>query len=191
MLSRHHNFYQQFLQLIDAALICTALWVGHTIRFYLLNKLNWFDDYPIEPQFNNCYWMMAMALPLGPLALEYMGIYQTRSLRDLPREIARIMGATGLVLLAIFACVVVLRIPQSHISRAALGMFFVLACVLLTARAAVFLLWLKQRGRRVHLRQYILLCGLEQDRESWKDRFLSQPGKNFEIGASSTWRAKA
>ncbi len=87
MLSRQHNFYQQFLQLVDAALICASLWVGHALRFYLLNKVEWFGDYPLEPQFANCYWMIALALPLGPLALEYMGIYQTRSIAGLPRDI--------------------------------------------------------------------------------------------------------
>jgi exopolysaccharide biosynthesis polyprenyl glycosylphosphotransferase len=183
MLSRQHNFYQQSLQLVDATLVCGALWMGHALRFYLLNKVDWFGDYPLEPQFANCYWMIALALPLGPLALEYVGIYQTRSLAQLPRDILRIFGAVGLVLLAIFTCVVVLRIPQPNISRAALGIFFILASGLLVARSFIFLYWLKQRGARAHLRQYILLCGLEKDRQHWKDRFLSQPGKNFEIRA--------
>jgi exopolysaccharide biosynthesis polyprenyl glycosylphosphotransferase len=89
----------------------------------------------------------------------------------------------GLLLVAIFTCITVLRIPQVDISRAALGIFFVLSSTLLTLRCAIFLMWLKQRGNRVHLRQYILLCGLEKDRQFWKDRFLAQPGKNFEIRA--------
>jgi exopolysaccharide biosynthesis polyprenyl glycosylphosphotransferase len=183
MLSRQHNFYQQFLQLIDAALICASLWAGHALRYFVLDKIDWFDAYSLEPQFENCYWMIALALPLGPLALEYMGIYQTRSIRDLPRDVGRIAVALALVLVAIFTCIIVLRIPQVDISRAALGMFFLLACALLTLRCAIFFLWLKQRGSRLHLRQYILLCGLDKDRQFWKSRFLSQPGKNFEIRA--------
>jgi exopolysaccharide biosynthesis polyprenyl glycosylphosphotransferase len=127
--------------------------------------------------------MIALALPLGPLALEYMGVYQTRSLSDLPREIGRIAVALGLVLIAIFTCIIVVRIPQVDISRAALAMFFVLSCALLTARSAIFLVWLKQRGSRAHLRQYILLCGLDKDRQFWKSRFIAQPGKGFEIRA--------
>ncbi len=183
MLSRQHNFYQQFLQLIDAALICASLWAGHALRFYLLNRVDWLGDYPLAPQFNNCYWMIALALPLGPLALEYMGIYQTRTLGEFPREVGRIILALLIVLMAIFTCITVLRIPQIDISRAALGLFFALATVLLSLRSVIFLLWLQQRGARVHLRQYILLCGMEKDRQSWKDRFLAQPGKNFEIRA--------
>jgi len=183
MLSRQHNFYQQFLQLVDAVLICISLWGAHALRFYALNKLVWFDDAAMEPQFANCYWMIALILPLGPLALEYMGFYQNRPLSDFPRDVGRIMSALFLMLVVIFTCVVVFRIPQGTISRAALGMFFVLATVLLSTRSVIFGLWLKQRGSRIHLRQYILLCGLRKDRENWKQRFLSQPGKNFEIKA--------
>ena len=181
MLSRQHNFYQQFLQLIDAAIICLSLWVAHAMRFYLLNRVDWLADFPNPPEFNNCYWMIALALPLGPLALEYVGVYQTRTFSEFPREVGRIMLAVLLVLLAIFTCITVLRIPQIDISRAALAIFFVLAASLLSLRSFLFLLWLQQRGARVHLRQYILLCGLEADRLTWKNRFMAQPGKNFEI----------
>jgi exopolysaccharide biosynthesis polyprenyl glycosylphosphotransferase len=183
MLSRQHNFYQQFLQLADAFLIGISLWIAHALRFYLLNYLIWFDDYPLEPQFANCYWMIALALPLGPLALEYMGFYQTQPPITWLRSVGRIAWALFLVLVAIFTCVVIFRIPQATISRTALGLFYVLALSLLTIRAICFRLWLKQRGARVHLRQYILLCGLPEDRTKWKQRFLQQPGKNFEIKA--------
>ena len=71
MLSRQHNFYQQILQLVDAALICASLWLGHAARFFLLSHVTWFGDNPIEPQFANCYWMIALALPLGPLSLRW------------------------------------------------------------------------------------------------------------------------
>ena len=183
MLSRQHSFYQQFLQLVDALIIGICLWAAHAIRFYFLNKLSIFDDYPIEPQFANCYWMIALALPVGPLALEYAGVYQTHPPLSWPKSLARIMGAMGLVMLAIFTCIIVFRISQETVSRAALGLFFLLATASLSVRSATFTFWLKQRGSRIHLRQYILLCGRPQDRQNWKNRFLSQPGKNFEIKA--------
>jgi exopolysaccharide biosynthesis polyprenyl glycosylphosphotransferase len=53
----------------------------------------------------------------------------------------------------------------------------------LTLRFSLFRVWLTQRGSRVHLRDYILLCGDAPDRTRWKEHFLSQPGKNFEIKA--------
>ena len=183
MLSRQHIFYQQILQLVDAALVCFCLWGAHALRFYVLNQTSYFDNYPLEPQFKNCYWMIALALPLGPIALEYMGLYRPYPLRDFARVVGRIMGGLGLVLLAIFTVVIIFRIPQTTISRFALGMFFLSATTLLSLRTVFFLVWLKQRGARVHLRQYILLCGHRKDRENWKQHFLAQPGKNFEIKA--------
>src|SRR5271170_3114967 len=107
MLSRQHNFYQQFLQLVDAALICASLWIGHALRFYLINKVQWFDDYPMEPQFANCYWMIAIALPLGPLALEYMGFYQTQFPMTWLKSLREISLGLVIVLTAIFVCVMV------------------------------------------------------------------------------------
>ncbi len=183
MLSRQHNFYQQFLQLADALLIGISLWVAHAFRFYVLSSLTWFGDFPLEPQFANCYWMIALALPLGPLALEYMGFYQTQPPISWVKAVGRVAWALFLVLVAIFTCVVIFRIPQPTISRTALGLFYLIAMGLLTLRSIGFRLWLRQRGARVHLRQYILLCGMTKDREIWKQRFLSQPGRNFEIKA--------
>src|SRR3984957_17963537 len=132
MLSRQQNFFLQYLQLVDAALISLSLWVAHALRFYVLNKLDWFDSYPIAPEFSNCYWMIALALPLGPLALEYMGFYQTQPQTSQVRSVGRIAWALFLVLLAIFTCVVIFRIPQATISRTALALFFLLSLVLLT-----------------------------------------------------------
>ena len=183
MLSRQHNFYQQFLQLTDAFVIGFSLWLAHAMRFYVLNTTVWFDDYPLEPQFANCYWMIALALPLGPLALEYMGFYQTHPPISRVRMMGRIAWALFLVLVVIFTCVVVFRIPQKSISRTALGLFFLTATALLSVRYSIFRLWLERRGSREHLRQYILLCGMEKAREGWKQRFLSQPGRNFKIKA--------
>jgi len=183
MLSRQHSFYQQFLQLADAFVIGVSLWIAHASRFYILNKLVWFDDFPLAPQFANCYWMIALALPLGPLALEYMGFYQTQPSIGWLKSIGQIAWALVLVLVAIFTCVIIFRIPQGTISRTALGLFFLLAMGLLMIRSGLFRVWLRQRGSRAHLRQYILLCGLLKDRENWKQRFVAQPDKNFEIKA--------
>src|ERR1035441_4993569 len=117
MLSRQHNFYQQFLQLADALLIGASLWMAHAVRFFVLNKVIGFGDFPLAPQFANCYWMIALALFLGPLALEYMGFYQTQPPIGWLRSVGRIAWALFLVLVAIFTCVVIFRIPQRTISR--------------------------------------------------------------------------
>src|ERR1700761_2405996 len=127
MLSRQHNFYQQFLQVVDAVIIAVSLWIAHLLRFYVLNGMVWFDGYPLAPQFANCYWMIALVLPFGPLALEYMGVYEMNPSIGWFPSVWRVIRAMFLVLLAIFTCLIVFHIPQETVSRAALGLFFIIA----------------------------------------------------------------
>ena len=183
MLSRQHNFYQQLFQLVDALLIAAALWIAHAIRFFLLRDVIWFEDHEIAPQFANCYWMIALSLPLGPMALEYVGLYLTHPPLSAMQIVGKTFRALCFVMIAIFTCVVIVRIEQETISRVALALFLVIGTAVISARVYLFQVWLDQRGARVHLRNYILLCGDDAERKSWKARFLSQPGRNFEIKA--------
>ena len=183
MLTRQQNFYHQLLQLVDAVLLACTVYAAHALRYYVLNDSIWFDAAPLDPQFANCYWMMVVALVVGPLVLEYFGLYQLNRTRSWIETLARIAQSQFVVLLVIFACVVVLLIKQSTISRAALGLFFVMGTLVIFARVMLFRNWLGRRGAQVHLRQYILLCGAPKDRAHWKAQFLSQPGKKFEIKA--------
>jgi exopolysaccharide biosynthesis polyprenyl glycosylphosphotransferase len=183
MLTRQQNFYHQLLQLVDAVLLAFTVYAAHALRYYVFNDKVWFDTAPLDPQFANCYWMMFVALVVGPLVLEYFGIYQLNRNRGWLDTLRRIAQSQAIVLLVIFACVVVLQIKQSTISRAALGLYFGMGAVVIFARVLLFQEWLRRRGAQVHLRQYILLCGAPKDRAHWKEQFLSQPGKKFEIKA--------
>ena len=75
------------------------------------------------------------------------------------------------------------RPSNGHQPRRSRSLLCHSATGLLSIRTASFQLWLNQRGSRLHLRQNILLCGSQEDRQRWKERFLSMPGKNFEIKA--------
>ena len=183
MLTRQQNFYHQLLQLVDALLLAFTVYAAHAVRFYIFNDKFWFDAGPLDPQFANCYWMMVVALVVGPLVLEYFGIYQLNRSRSLLEILGRVAQAQLIVLFVIFACVVVFLIKQGMISRSALGLYFFMGTAIIFARIALFRSWLRRRGAQIHLRQYILLCGAPQDREHWKTRFLAQPGKKFEIKA--------
>jgi hypothetical protein len=183
MLTRQQNFYHQLLQLMDAVLLAFTVYAAHALRYHVLNDRVWFDNAPLDPQFANCYWMMAVALVAGPLVLEYFGLYQLNRNRTWGQTLSGIAKSQFVVLLIIFACVIVLTIPQNTISRAALGLYYAMGTVLIFARVISFQMWLRRRGSQIHLRQYILLCGTEKDRAHWKTQFLSQPGKKFEIKA--------
>jgi exopolysaccharide biosynthesis polyprenyl glycosylphosphotransferase len=183
MLTRQQNFYHQLLQLVDAVLLAFTIYLAHALRYYVLNDSVWFDTAPLDPQFQNSYWMMVVALVAGPLVLEYFGLYQLNRNRSLVETLWRIAQSQAVVLLIIFACVVMLGIKKEAVSRAALGLYFFIGTAVIFARVIFFRWWLKRRGAQVHLRQYILLCGTPQDRAQWKQNFMAQPGKKFEIKA--------
>ncbi len=183
MLARQQIFYHQLVQLVDAALFALAIYVAHALRYYVLSDRIWFDNAPLDPQFANSYWMMVVALVCGPFILEYFGIYRFNQPRPAVETLGRVVQSQLGVLVIIFALVVLLRIEQTTISRAALGFYFVIGTLLLFLRVILFQAWLKRRGAQIHLRQYILLCGTPKDRDHWKEQFLSQPGKKFEIKA--------
>ena len=181
MLTRQQNFYHQLLQLVDAVLLAFSVYAAHALRYYVINDSFWFDNAPLDPQFANSYWMMVVALVAGPLVLEYFGLYQLNRSRGFFDIARRIVQAQAVVLLIIFACVVVLGIKQFTVSRMALGLYFLMGTLAIVVRVFLFQLWLKRRGAQVHLRQYILLCGTPKDRALWKENFMAQPGKKFEI----------
>ena len=183
MLTRQQNFYHQLLQLVDAILLAFTIYAAHALRYYVLNDRVWFDQAPLDPQFANSYWMMVVALIAGPLVLEYFGIYQINRSRTWLDSFGRILKAQLLVLLIIFACVIMVQISQTTVSRAALGLYFIFGSLIIFCRVVLFQAWLRRRGGQIHLRQYILLCGTPDDRLHWKEQFLSQPGKKFEIKA--------
>lgn len=183
MLTRQQNFYHQLLQLVDAVLLALTIYAAHALRYYVLNDRVWFDQAPLDPQFANSYWMMVVALVAGPLVLEYFGIYQINRNRTWIDSFRRVAQSQLVVLLIIFACVVMLQIRQDTVSRAALALYFGIGTTVIFIRVALFHWWLARRGGQVHLRQYILLCGTLADRQHWKEQFLSQPGKKFEIKA--------
>jgi exopolysaccharide biosynthesis polyprenyl glycosylphosphotransferase len=183
MLTRQQNFYHQLLQLVDAVLLAVIVYAAHVLRYYVLNDIVWFDNAPLDPQFANCYKIMFVALVAGPFVLEYFGIYQLNRNRSWIETLGHVVQSLFVMLLLIFALVVVLRINEETISRAALGLFFIIGTVVIFARIMFFRAWLRRRGAQIHLRQYILLCGAAKDRAHWKEQFLSQPGKKFEIKA--------
>jgi exopolysaccharide biosynthesis polyprenyl glycosylphosphotransferase len=183
MLTRQQNFYHQLLQLVDAVLLVVIVYAAHVLRYYVLNDTVWFDNAPLDPQFANCYKIMFVVLVAGPFVLEYFGIYQLNRNRSWIETLGRVVQSLFVMLLLIFALVVVLRINEETISRAALGLFFIIGTAVIFARIMFFQAWLRRRGAQIHLRQYILLCGAAKDRAHWKAQFLSQPGKKFEIKA--------
>lgn len=133
MLRRHQELYFQLFQIVDAFLLCASLWVAHTIRYTLIPEMTFLDVSSVAP-FSGYIWMLVLIIPLGPFILERQGFYRLQYGAPIYKNlIAAARGVIVLVLtLAVF--IVVFRVPQSTVSRAALIMFIPVATLALGVR---------------------------------------------------------
>ena len=152
MLSRQHNFYQQFLAIgrcrSDRA---SPLGAAHAIRFYVLNDRDLVrGSCRSMPQFTNCYWMIARGAAAGAAGAGVHGhLPDPAAAQHLASDhVAGFRPASFLVLLADLH----LRHRRSHSARrrsaARRWRFFSSSArhAHLASASWLFQFWLKQRG---------------------------------------------
>jgi exopolysaccharide biosynthesis polyprenyl glycosylphosphotransferase len=178
MLRRHLEFYFQFLQIVDAFLLCVSLWAAHTIRYHLVRVVPFFALGSVAP-FSNYFWMFYLMLPLGPIILDRQGFYRFSTNTSLGESLLAIARSVLIILLAIVVSMVAFRVPQDAVSRAALILFFPVAVLFLGFREVLLRMWLRGQGRSRVKQQHLMLCGSKPDRDAWKAELAALPGKKF------------
>ena len=159
MLARKEEISLQLNQIIDSLLLAFAFWFSWWLRF---NASGWIDIPEIET-FDQFLWIMAIVVPFTPLVLEFLGFYSRplqKSAWDSLREMARAVVYVGVI---IGAAVIFLRLYAE--SRAVLLIFAFMAALLLLVRERLFQIILRQQLRTGHLRQPVVLIGLQDDIE--------------------------
>lgn len=178
MLNRDQEVVLQILQVVDAFLLCLALYIAHTLRFDIMPILQGIDS-PHDKPFTNYIWAIVLLIPLGPLVLERQEIYRLHAEHTLLQRLWRIFKAVFILLVLLTIFMVTLRVPQDTISRLAFVVFLPMSTILLGMRDYLFTVWLRGRGNRLVTRQHILLCGTEKEREKWKKDMAQVPGDSY------------
>lgn len=180
MLRRQQEFYFQILQIVDALLLCAALWIAHHVRYAILPEN--FDISTVTP-FGGYAWMLVLILPLGPLILERQGLYHESAIRTYPQSLWAIFKSVLYLLILLIIFIVSLRIPQETISRAALFMFLPVSTMLLGFREFLFRWYLSRGDVPDWNRQHVMLCGEPCERDQWRKELDKVPGQHFVISA--------
>lgn len=180
MLRRHQELYFQLFQIVDAFLLCVSLWAAHAIRYTLIPEMTFLDISSVAP-FSSYIWMLVLIIPLGPFILERQGFYRLQYGAPIYKNFfAAARGVIFLVLtLAVF--IVVFRVPQSTISRAALIMFIPVATLTLAVREVISVALVNRRHRSAINRQHILLCGAKVDLGTWQADLNKTAGGTYKI----------
>ncbi|MEM1057825.1 MAG: sugar transferase [Verrucomicrobiota bacterium] len=180
MLHRDQEIVVQVLQVLDALLLCLALYLAHTFRLDILPILKGIEV-TTDPGIASYYWAIVLLIPLGPLVLERQDIYRLHVEQGFLQRVWRIFKAVFILLVLLTIFMVTLRIPQDTIYRMAFVIFVPLATSLIALREYFFQLWLKGRGNRLVARQQVLLCGIGGEREKWKQEMNKVPGGAYKI----------
>jgi exopolysaccharide biosynthesis polyprenyl glycosylphosphotransferase len=180
MLRRHQELYFQMFQVIDAFLLCGALWVAHLLRYSIVPYLRILDLGQVAA-FSGYIWMLVLILPLGPFILERQGFYGLTSTSDIYKRL--LAAARGVLILVVMLAVfmVSFRVPQESISRAALIMFVPVGILVLMMRDFISRLLMDQHRRSVINRQHVLLCGENIDLEAWQSDLNKSPAGSYKM----------
>jgi exopolysaccharide biosynthesis polyprenyl glycosylphosphotransferase len=168
VLRRSQQFYFQILQVLDALLLCLALWLAYLLRVYLVPEIPLVDRPEIGP-FNNYVWIYVILLPLGPLVLEMWGFYRAELLHGWASILRMATEAIILIVFAIIGFLFFLKISEGLISRGVLVVFAPVAIFLLTVRVLAFQWWWRSGGHSEMGRKHLLLVGTGEQRQRWRD----------------------
>jgi exopolysaccharide biosynthesis polyprenyl glycosylphosphotransferase len=181
MLSRQQRLYFQFLQTVDALLLCAALWLSHWLRLYVVREFPLIELAEIVGPFSNYMWLLIVILPVGPLILEMNGFYRFNLRYSHVQSFFVAVRSTVLLFLILLALLFVLRVPQEQISRGVFILYVPLAIAALMLREHLFQYWLAHRGKSSIDVRHVMLCGTADERAQWRKQLEELPGRPYQV----------
>jgi exopolysaccharide biosynthesis polyprenyl glycosylphosphotransferase len=157
MLGRKQEINLQLNQILDAALIVVAFFLSHSIRYY--GQEAFFEPLgrPQILELDKFYWIVAIAAPFLPIALEFEGYYNAPLQKHLWQSLQQLAKAFLWIGLAIGAFVIFFRSPVG--SRFFLPLFAFNSAVFLLAKEAVVRSYLRKKVASGNLRERVILAG--------------------------------
>ncbi len=179
MLTRKQQFYFQILQIIDALILALCLYIAFWCRIEIL-PLFLFPNIE-DISFKNYLWLIGIILPLGPLLLEFQGVYRSSIIHRLRHLIWPIFRSNIVLVIILAATTLALKIPENVMSRGVFLIYIPVSTAAIILREYLFRLWLRNRGKNQIDQQHILICGDEKSIQHWKHQLQSQPISNYII----------
>ena len=154
-LSRKEAFQIQILQLTDALLVWLAFWIAWETRDAVRLKLGM----GIEPWSarDTINWVLYIAVPFTPLALEFFGFYRRIRTKRTGQSIMQIFEAMVVIALMIGMFAVFAQLTGTR--RLVLGIGFLLVFFLMLARDRLTAIWLNRKGLLVTAKERVIIAG--------------------------------
>lgn len=148
--SRRDSFTIQVLQLTDALIVWAAFLVGGILRNTFLSV----EDTEAVTSMN---WVLYIAVPFTPLALEHFGFYEHLRHKTTGAAVWQIIRALLVIVLFIGVFAVFARAPAAR--RLSLGIGLILVFVFLAIRDRLTRCLLKRRLKNENTRERVIIAG--------------------------------
>jgi exopolysaccharide biosynthesis polyprenyl glycosylphosphotransferase len=153
--SRNEAFRIQALQLADALLVWLSFWIAwdtrDAVRLWLNMGVEKFDAR------NTINWVLYIAVPFTPLALEHFGFYRRIQAKSTGRSIVQIVEAMVIIALMIGMFAVFAQLTGTR--RLVLAIGFLLVFILTLLRDRFTAIWLSRRSHLESARERVVIAG--------------------------------
>ena len=154
-LSRNEAFRMQALQLTDAVLV----WVAFSLAWETRDLVRELFGMGVEvwDAKETINWLLYIAVPFTPLALERFGFYDHMASKTTGRAIVQLIQ--GLVVIALMITLFAVFAQLTEIRRLALGIGFLMVFLILLARDRITTSRLRRRSRRESAKERVVIAG--------------------------------
>ncbi|MFV0336982.1 MAG: sugar transferase [Chthoniobacterales bacterium] len=164
MSSRKLEIQLQLFQLIDACLIGLTFVFCYFLRSKGLVELDFLGEVPSVPPLSKALWILVLAVPLGPVLLEFQGFYAFLLEKKIYRSFPQILIAMIWLGFILGVCVIFFKFEVP--SRTALLLFFVSLPVVLLLRERVTVWCLLPFLKSARNRLPVILAGEPQQMDN-------------------------
>lgn len=154
-ISRNESFRIQALQLTDALLVWLAFWLGWEMR----GAVRIWLGMGVEPDNvrESINWLLYIAVPFTPLALERFGFYERLRTKTTGRTIAQLIK--GMIVIALMIGMFAVFAKLLDTRRLVLGIGFIFVFSLLLFRDRLTTAWLKRQTTKESAKERVLFAG--------------------------------
>lgn len=176
MIKDNQKYFNRLHVVIDGFVIAFTYWLSWVLKFK--TPLFGFFEGGVLP-FSSYMQLLLLIVP-GYLLLYYgCGLYTPKRVQGRRLEFANIVKANALGILVTVLFLYLMK--QSHISRTALGLFFVLNCMLEVVVRNLIRFSLRKMRKLGYNQKHILLVGYSRAAEEYIDRIIANPQWGYTI----------
>lgn len=154
-ISRKDSFTIQLLQIIDAVLVLISFWIGGGVRQLIHYVFGWSSI--TDNEYLSMTWVLLIAVPFVPLALERFGFYIKILGKKKRTAINQLLRGITLVILLVAVVAVFGKVVDSR--RLILAVGFIFVFLLLFIRDRLTIVWLKRRSSSQANKERVVIAG--------------------------------